>query len=189
MKDREEHSLEDVQKMLSIMKQGSDWFKAASIKPPYHSNPDLDGYRNAVTKVEQGLSEISESLEIPKHVPVTGEFMVHQGHRRSWFYRWLERSILCQQCKKLPGTNATTSTLQDGPMRLDGPIGFRTPASQLSDRHVCDTCLAELEGQGAQFSKRRLWVLSLSQLWEYKGIPAFVLTLTSLVVAIVALIR
>ncbi len=184
MVEQEKVSLDEACDMLARMKEGTRWFQAVSISGRNLSRDNLEAYRSAVARVQQGLDAISDILGPSTRITL----QAYSGKRRGLLYRWAERSILCHECKRAPGINLTMYTNSEGSPSVAGPFTIPTPAERLSTRQLCDTCLEKLERLGAFYDKRRPWTLVLAQLWGYKGIPAFSLTLVSLGTAVAALI-
>ncbi len=179
--------LNEAHDMIFRMKEGVNWFKGVTVEMPA-TMERRDKSRAALAQVEDGLNNLGSALNYPS-IHLIGEGRGLTGHKTTRVYRWIERHILCQECKKAAGINLTMNTEHDGPTQQAGPFGFRTPASKLSNRHLCDPCLEKMEKQGAGFSKRRPWTLMVSRVWDYQGPPAFVIALMSGAIAIVALIR
>ena len=182
----EKITMEEAWNMLDAVRESIRWYKNKEITT---GDRQIDGatVMSAVTRVEESLSELSTALNEPTP-RITASLRVHAWQNPGRFYRWLEKVALCGECRKAAGTNLTMTTEHDGLPVGIGVMTTATPASRISNRAVCDDCLEQLKAVGAQFSRLRPGVLLAAQAWNFKGLPALLMSLTSLVIAIVALV-
>lgn len=182
----EKIALEEAWDMLDAVKESIQWYKNKEIDT---GSRQVDGATamSAVTRVEESLNELSMALDEPTpRIKASMRALTWQNPGR--FYRWLEKVALCGECRKAAGTNLTMTTEHDGLPVGIGVMTIATPASRISNRAVCDDCLEQLKAIGAQFARLRPGVLLAAQAWNFKGLPALLMSLTSLVIAIVALV-
>ena len=143
----------------------------------------LTGYASGV----QGLQLMRDGVGNPPLARV-GSVQAWQTRIPPWWYRLATGNVLCVRCYRRPGGNLTATAQHDGSIEGPGPLRVRVPKEHLSNKKVCDECLSEMESQGARFERFAVWPRFVGQLWEYKGIPALLLTLATLYVALAALL-
>ena len=179
-------TLEAAWDMLDAMKESTQWYMNKEVET---GGRQVDGPTaiSAVMRVQESLNELSVALNEPTP-RIKGYMMAHTWQRPGRFYRWLEKAALCGECRKAAGTNLTMTTEHDGFPIGVGVLKVATPAVRISNRAVCDDCLEQLKTMGAQFARLRPGALLAAQGWNFKGLPALFLAMTSLVIAIVALV-